>query len=175
MPNNITPPCDPIDETSGGKALVVVDQENCFKQLIPPDDMEGAGLACQISPNKVELRDGSEKYPIPIPHLQTQVGGSISHLVFMDGGNLKSFQPDVQNAIEHKLIFQAGQFRFVPDCLPGIACNDLCPITSCDDFDYVLGLRATTITYGEEEIPVLKLVKVPKSLLSLCVPEEPTE
>ena len=73
-----------------------------------------------------------------------------------------------------KLVVIDGEFTFEDDVLPEILLADICEIASCDDYDYLLGLKEITILCEPDDITALQLVKIPKSLCPTCA-EEPEE
>lgn len=172
MPEYFDPPCDALDLTYQGKSLVVVNEDNCLKQLIPSESANSSypAIPVQLSPTSIELRDGSAEFPIPLPNIKTQTGGSIYRILYRDtGGNIVNWFPENESCLNHKLIFNGSSFSFVPDCLPSILCADVCDAETCADYDYVLGLREFEIECDEETITLLKLVKIPKSLIPTCL------
>lgn len=174
MPEHFTPPCDPLPATESGKTLVVVGEDNCLKQLIAHESIAGnPAIPIQLTDGKVELRDGSAEFPIELPNIKTQTGGSVSKILYRDAsGAIVNWVPETGSCLDHKLIFRDGSLTFVPDCLPPILCADICAVTSCSEFDYLLGLREAEINCGDETIPVLVLVKVPRNLAPSCGEEE---
>lgn len=174
MPEYFTSPCDPLDLTFEGKSLVVIDSDNCLKQLGPNSEMTStSAIPVQLSSGRVELRDGSDQFPIELPNIKTQTGGSVNRILFRDSsGAIVNWLPIAINCLDHKMIFRDGSFTFVPDCLPSIMCVDACEITACDEFDYILGLREFELECEDETITILKLVKIPKELIPQCLPEE---
>jgi hypothetical protein len=164
--------CDPLATTSLGKAFVVTDYENCPKELTQTDGGNYPSIVMVLSPDEVLLRDGSSSQPIQLPHLQQQILSSFNRIVIIDGGGTLKAGTPTAYCVQRKLIADAGNFHLVPDILPEIIEGEICEVDSCDDIDYIIGLKEIDLSsclVGE----FFELVKIPKSLCPTCA--EPTE
>lgn len=165
-------PCDDLTTTEEGKALVVLDDENCFKELVQPEGEEYPAIAIALASNKVVLRNGSQSQPIVLPHLQTFSGVSFDRMMVQDSsGEWYAFEPS-DYCIDQKLVVRDGAFVLVPDTLPVHIESSVCEVDACDEYDFLIGLEEVTLECDGEEQTFLKLVKVPKSLAPECVEEE---
>jgi len=159
----------PLEETPHGKAPVVVDEFGCLASLVMvnPDDYPALEIA--LSDDEVQLRDGSAEHPIELPHLQKQVGGSFTKMMIQDAsGKWFVFIPPV-GCVNQRLIITNGSFMFVDDVLPSILESELCPVASCDEYDYLIGAKLVYITCqngGSKQY--LKWCLVPRVLCPEC-------
>lgn len=151
-------------------AILAVGEDGCSVILKRPDDMApGQGIVQYTESGRVEIRDGSQDYPIILKNLEKQIGGAIESIIIRDGsGKLKAFYPETNDCIDYKLISRDGLMSLVPDTLPSILEQDVCEVASCDEFDYFLGLREQEVSCDGSTITFLKLVKVPKTVAITC-------
>lgn len=162
--------CDPLTTTNQGKALVVTDEDNCQRELVQSDGGAYPAIAVAVSDGKVVLRDGSEVQPINLPHLQVQTGGAFTKMLIQDeSGNWFAYTPSV-GCVDKRLVVRDGSFEFVDDTLPSLVTTDLCEITDCEGYDFLLGVKEVSIACGEGEDnqTYLQIVLVPKDLCPTC-------
>jgi hypothetical protein len=163
--------CDPLSTTSLGKAFVVTDYENCVKELTQTDGGNYPAIVMVLSPDEVLLRDGSTSQPIQLPFLQQQLLGSFNRIAIIDGGgNLKAGTPTAY-CVQRKVVAIGGNFFLTPDILPEVIEGEICEVDSCDEVDYIIGLKAIDLSEclaGD----FFELVKIPKSLCPTCIEEE---
>jgi len=163
--------CDPLDSTAFGRAFVVTDEENCSKELIQSDGGNYPALAVALSSERAELRDGSVNQPIELPHLQSVTGSVFQRMMVMDSsGRWHVFTPG-EFCVDRKMIVRNQQFMLVPDTLPPYIEADICEVDTCDDVDYIIGLREVDLSECLEG-EFFEMVKIPKSLCPTCE-EEP--
>jgi hypothetical protein len=168
-------PCDELDQTPFGRALVVTDDENCQRELIQESEDNYPALAIVHSDNRTSLADGSSEFPIPLPHLQTQVGGTFTKLMIQDASGVWYVFTPPETCITQRMLIVDGAFTFEDDVLPQLLNADFCEIDSCDQFDYLLGLKEITISCDGEDVTYLKPVKIPKNLCPTCAEEDTEE
>jgi hypothetical protein len=167
--------CDPLDETEEGKALVVTDEENCLKELVQSEGGAYPAIPVALSDTEVVLRDGSVNQPFQLPHLQVQTGGAFQRLMIQDSNGVwYAYEPSTW-CVDRKLVVRDGSFELVDDVIPQVATADLCEVSACDDYDYLIGVKEIELTCDDEPTTYLQLVLVPKDLCPSCVEEEPTE
>jgi hypothetical protein len=158
------PPCVPLIEVHEGKAPVVADEFGCIAQLILLDASTYPAIEQAMSDSSVQLRNGSAKYPIELPHLQRQVGGSFARMMIQDAeGRWYIFIPPVK-CVDQRLIISNGSFSFVDDVLPSLVSSEMCPVSQFADFDYLVGLKSTVVECPDGTIQhYYKWVLVPKT------------
>lgn len=151
-------------------AILAVGDDGCSVILQRPEDMApGQAIVQYTEAGKVEIRDGSQNYPIVLKNLEKQIGGTIDSIIIRDGsGKLKAFSPSTGDCLDYKLISRNGLMSLVPDTLPSILEQDVCEVSSCEEFDYFLGLKEQEVSCDGDTIVFLKLVKVPKTVAITC-------
>jgi hypothetical protein len=164
-------PCEPLVETANGKAPIVTDEFGCLAQLILLDASTYPAIEQAISDSSVQLRNGSAKYPVELPHLQKQVGGSFDKMIIQDAsGKWYAFLPSV-SCVNQRLIISNGSFTFVDDTLPNLITSELCPAFLDEDFDYFVAVKSVTLTCPDgTHRDYFKWVLVPKSTVITPTP-----
>ena len=161
-----TLPCDPLVQTNNGKAPVVTDEFGCVAQLVLLDPSTYPAIEQAMSDSSVQLRNGSAKLPIELPHLQKQVGGSFVRMMVQNvSGQWFAFTAPT-GCVNQRLIISNGSFKFVDDVLPNLMTTEMCPVSLADDFDFIVGVKTTTVTCPDGTTKqYYKWVLVPKSLV----------
>ena len=158
--------CIPPSSTHLGKAPMVLDEFGCIAQLVMLNEADYPAIEQAISDSRVELRNGSAKYPIALPHLQKQVGGSFKRMMVQDAsGKWYAFTAAV-GCVNKRLIIVNGTFTFVDDILPEFLEMDICQISSSSEFEFFVGANTVSIECPDGTTKqYLKWVLVPKNLV----------
>lgn len=159
--------CAIKDTTESGKYPVVSDKEtNCNKDLVQEQQQYPAILVVTDQGN-TELRSGAEQSPIPLDHLQIQVGGKIKEIcIINEAGELVKFTIPL-NCGKFKLVFENGTAKLVEDTLPEFISDDICEV-GCSEFDFFLAVKQTNIICGDTIKTSYQLCKVDKSCIPYC-------
>ena len=166
-----SPPCNILSETSNGKAPVVTDEFGCIAQLVLLDASAYPAIEQAISDDSVQLRNGSAKWPIELPHLQKQVGGKFVKMMVQDVNGKWYVFTAPNECVNQRLIISNGSFSFVEDVIPNLLTTEMCPVSLSSDFDYIVGLKSETITCPSGLVrQYYKWVLVPKSTVITPTP-----
>lgn len=159
--------CATLNETNAGFRLVVTTEEGCSAELVAHEDMSpGQSIPFITSSGSVELRDGSKEFPIELPNLQSRNNASVEALLTKGpSGELCYYKP-IPNCIDQKVVSRDGLFLLSPDVVSQFINDDLCEVSSHEEFDYFIGAKEITVDCGGSPTTLLRMVKIPKELLN---------
>jgi hypothetical protein len=162
------PDCDPLDETIVGKNLIVTDEDNCPAALVAGPGCTYPATVQVHSPDHSSIVDGSEDFPFSLPNIQKQIGGSFSQMMIKNASGEWCLFEAPEDCMALRLVVIDGTFTLERDFLPAVLLSEICEVSACSEFDFLIGAVEDTIECEEGTVDILTFVKVPKSLCPVC-------
>lgn len=160
--------CVELPAIAEGLALVVTDDEFCQNELVQDDSENYPAIPISQSDDEQYLSDGSAAFPFPLPNLQVQTGGSFTKMMIQDSSGTWFVYVPPTSCVNQRMLIVDGAFTFEDDVLPELLLADICEITACDEYDWLLGIKEVTIPCEPDDLTYFQLVKVPKTLCPTC-------
>ena len=165
-----TTDCDAQDYK--GSHLAVYHQgEDCTRRLRRNRAITGPSIPVQLTENNVELRDGSEAYPLRFPALQKHNTEAIPALVgILPDGTLVAWNFGYFSG-RKKFVLENGTMKLVGDYLSDLFDQPVCE-ADCGEVAGALGYKVITQNcIGEPTKEVYQVCRIP----SCCCEDAPAE
>lgn len=173
VPGGVAPPYSPVSRASKKGTLIIISRRGYFGRLVPPSSVRKTNLTYRVDPGGMRLESNSRGCPVPVPRLRARINKSVDRLIFVSKKGLGSFRPSIRGTVRRGLVFRTNRFEFIPSYLPKVTYGSLYPVASYSSFSCMLKLETAAVACKRRRVPILGLMGIPGSLLSLYIPRRP--